>query len=126
MQYAPHVLRGGSWADARDALQRTVIETLAAYAPDLPSLVLAAETITPEDFERAYGLTGGHIHHGEMALDQLYVMRPLLGWAQHRTPIRGLYLCGAGTHPGGGLTGANGANAARVIVMRGMRNGARH
>ena len=63
-----------------------------------------------------YGLTGGHIHHGEMALDQLYVMRPLLGWAQHRTPIAGLYLCGAGTHPGGGISGANGANAARVVL----------
>jgi phytoene dehydrogenase-like protein len=116
VQYAPYVLRGGSWAGARDTLQRTVIDTLAAYAPDLPSLVLAAETITPADLERDYGLTGGHIHHGEMALDQLYVMRPLLGWAQHRTPIKGLYLCGAGTHPGGGLSGSSGANAARVVM----------
>jgi phytoene dehydrogenase-like protein len=116
VQYAPYARRAGSWADARDTLQRTVIGTLAAYAPDLPSLVLAAQTITPEDLERDYGLTGGHIHHGEMALDQLYVMRPLLGWAQHRTPIKGLYLCGAGTHPGGGITGSSGANAARVVL----------
>jgi phytoene dehydrogenase-like protein len=116
VQYAPYELRGNSWTDMRDTLQRTVIDTLAAYAPDLPSLVLAAETITPDDLERDYGLTGGHIHHGEIALDQLYVMRPLLGWAQHRTPINGLYLCSAGTHPGGGVTGANGANAARVVI----------
>ena len=116
VQYAPYELRGSSWTDLRDTLQRTVIDTLAAYAPDLPSLVLAAETITPADLERDYGLSGGHIHHGEIALDQLYVMRPLLGWAQHRTPITGLYLCSAGTHPGGGVTGASGANAARVVL----------
>jgi len=116
VQYAPYDLRAGGWDDAREALQRTVVETLAQYAPGLPALVLAAETITPADLERTYGFTGGHIHHGEMALDQLYVMRPLLGWAQHRTPIAGLYLCGAGTHPGGGISGANGANAARVVL----------
>jgi phytoene dehydrogenase-like protein len=116
VQYAPYELRGSDWTARRDTLQRTVIDTLWAYAPDLPSLVLAAQTITPDDLERHYGLSGGHIHHGEMALDQLYVMRPLLGWAQHRTPIRGLYLCGAGTHPGGGVSGASGANAARVVL----------
>ena len=115
-QYAPWRLRERSWDEARDALARDVINTLARYSPDLPSLIVAAQTITPADLEREYGYSGGHIHHGEMALDQLYVMRPLLGWAQYRTPIRGLYLCGAGTHPGGGITGANGANAARVIL----------
>jgi phytoene dehydrogenase-like protein len=116
VQYAPYELRGCSWSDRRDTLQRAVINTLATYAPDLAALVLAAETITPEDLERDYGLSGGHIYHGEIALDQLYLMRPLLGWAQHRTPIKGLYLCSAGTHPGGGLTGASGANAARVVI----------
>jgi phytoene dehydrogenase-like protein len=123
MQYAPYTLRGADWTAARGGLQRAVIETLASHAPDLPGLVLAAETITPLDLERDHGFTGGHIHHGEMALDQLFVMRPLLGWAQHRTPIAGLYLCGAGTHPGGGITGANGANAARVVLsdMKGAR-----
>jgi phytoene dehydrogenase-like protein len=115
-QYAPCELRGRTWNDARGALQQTVLDTLAEYAPGLPSLVLAAQTITPADLESSYGFTGGHIHHGEMALDQLYVMRPLLGWSQHRTPIAGLYLCGAGTHPGGGISGANGANAARVVI----------
>jgi phytoene dehydrogenase-like protein len=117
VQYAPFELRGRAWdTAARDALQQTVIDTLAEHAPGLPSLIVAAQTITPADLESTYGVTGGHIHHGEMALDQLYVMRPLLGWAQHRTPIAGLYLCGAGTHPGGGISGANGANAARVVI----------
>jgi phytoene dehydrogenase-like protein len=119
VQYAPYDLRGTDWTTVRDRLQQTVIDTLAGHAPGLPSLVLAAQTITPADLESTYGLTGGHIHHGELALDQLYVMRPLLGWAQHRTPIAGLYLCGAGTHPGGGITGANGANAARVVIRDG-------
>ena len=76
-------------------------------------LVVAAEVLTPADLERDWGLTGGHIHHGELALDQLFTMRPLLGWGQYRTPIDGLWLCGAGTHPGLGLTGGSGANAAR-------------
>ena len=116
VQYAPYDLRRSDWNTERDRLQQTVIDTLAEHAPGLPSLVLAAQTITPVDLEATYSYTGGHIHHGELALDQLYVMRPLLGWAQHRTPIAGLYLCGAGTHPGGGLTGANGANAARVVL----------
>ena len=72
--------------------------------------------ITPLDLEQNYGLTGGHIHHGELALDQLFTMRPTLGWADYRTPIAGLYLCGSGTHPGNGLTGASGRNAAREIL----------
>ena len=72
--------------------------------------------ITPADLEQTYGLAGGHIHHGELALDQIFTMRPLLGWAQYRTPVGGLYLCGAGTHPGGGVTGLPGRNAAREIV----------
>ena len=75
-----------------------------------------AETITPADLETSHSLTGGHIHHGEMALDQLYIMRPTLGWAQHTTPVEGLFLCGAGTHPGGGVTGANGAHAATAVI----------
>ena len=116
VQYAPYDLRGSDWDTERDRLQQTVIDTLAEHAPGMSSLVLAAQTITPADLETTYGFTGGHIHHGELALDQLYVMRPLLGWAQHRTPIAGLYLCGAGTHPGGGISGANGANAARVVI----------
>ncbi len=115
MQYAPYKLKG-NWDEQRDALQSTVINTLGGYAPDLPNLIEAAQVITPLDLERTYGLTGGQIFHGELALDQFFTMRPLLDWARYRTPIDNLYLCGSGTHPGDGLTGASGANAAREIV----------
>jgi phytoene dehydrogenase-like protein len=116
MQYAPYKLRAADWDSEREALGDTVVRTLAQYAPELPGMVEAGEVITPNDLEQTYGLTGGHIFHGELALDQLFTMRPLLNWAQYRTPIQGLYLCGSGTHPGIGLTGGSGANAAREIV----------
>ena len=116
MQYAPYRLRDADRDSQRDALGDTVIKTLAEYAPDLPSLIEAREVITPKDLEQTYGLTGGHIFHGELALDQLFTMRPLLNWAQYRTPIKNLYLCGSGTHPGTGLNGMSGANAAREIL----------
>jgi len=116
MQYAPFKLRGGDWDSQRTALADTVVRTLKEYAPDFPSLIEAREIITPKDLEQTYGLTGGHIFHGELALDQLFTMRPLLNWAQYRTPIQNLYLCGSGTHPGTGLNGMSGANAAREIV----------
>jgi phytoene dehydrogenase-like protein len=115
-QWMPYQLRGREWAAERETIGDLVVRTLADYAPDLPQAVLAREVLTPLDLEQRYGLTGGHIFHGEHALDQLYAMRPVLGWAQHRTPIRGLYLCGAGTHPGGGLTGRPGYNAAKVVA----------
>jgi phytoene dehydrogenase-like protein len=115
-QWAPYTLRGQTWDQAREAFADAIVKTIAAHAPDLPSLIVAREILTPVDLEERYGLTGGHIFHGEHALDQLYAMRPVLGWAQHRTPIAGLYLCGAGTHPGGGLTGAPGAHAARIVL----------
>ena len=92
-----------------------IVKTLAEYAPDLPSLVIRRQVITPLDLEEIYGFTGGHIEHGEPALDQLFTMRPLLDWARYRMPVRGLYLCGSGTHPGGGVTGAPGLNASREI-----------
>jgi len=132
MQYAPYKLRPpqhapmqpapgtpetcGDWNSQRDALGETVVNTLAEYAPDLPSLIEGREVITPKDLEETYGLTGGHIFHGELALDQLFTMRPLLDWAQYRTPIKSLYLCGSGTHPGTGLNGMSGANAAREVL----------
>ena len=97
-------------------LGNTVVKKLSEYAPNLPELVLDGQIITPKDLESAYGLTGGHIFHGELALDQFFTMRPLLDWARYRTPIRNLYLCGSGTHPGAGLTGGSGANAAREIL----------
>jgi len=116
MQYAPYKLRNADWDTQRDALGDVVVNTLAQYAPDLPGLIEAREVITPKDLEQTYGLTGGQIFHGELALDQLFTMRPLLDWAQYRTPIKSLYLCGSGTHPGNGLTGGSGANAAREIA----------
>jgi phytoene dehydrogenase-like protein len=117
MQFAPYKLRnGGGWSAQKDALLKTTVNTLAAYAPDLPNLIEQAQVITPADLESKYGLTGGHIFHGELALDQLFSMRPLLEWAKYRMPVQGLYLCGSGTHPGAGLTGASGANAARQII----------
>jgi len=116
MQFAPYRLKQGEWSQQRDALADTIIKTLAAYAPDLPGKILARQVLTPRDLEETYGLTGGHVFHGELALDQIFTMRPLLGWARYRMPVKGLYLCGNGTHPGSGITGASGANAAREIL----------
>jgi phytoene dehydrogenase-like protein len=116
VQYAPYALADGSWKDRRDAFGDAVVRALAAEAPGLESLILARQILTPPDLEDVYGLTKGHIFHGEHSLDQLFTMRPLLGWARYRTPVQGLYLCGAGTHPGGGVTGAPGANASREIL----------
>src|SRR5216684_186913 len=116
MQYAPYKLKGSDWEKQRVPLGDTVVKTLAQYAPNLPELILSHQIITPQDLEETYGMTGGHIFHGELALDQFFTMRPLLDWGRYRTPIRNLYLCGSGTHPGAGLTGGSGANAAREIV----------
>ena len=115
MQYAPYKLKG-DWESQRKALGQTVVQTLAQYAPNLPELILTHRIITPQDLEDVYGLTGGQIFHGDLALDQFFTMRPLLDWARYRTPIENLYLCGSGTHPGAGLTGGSGANAAREIL----------
>src|ERR1700682_727106 len=116
VQFAPFKLKEGNWDSRRHDLGHTVVKTLAAYAPNLPNLIEYMQVITPLDFERSYGFSGGHIFHGELALDQLFTMRPILDWARYKTPIRGLFLCGSGTHPGNGLTGASGANAAREII----------
>jgi phytoene dehydrogenase-like protein len=116
MQYAPFKLRGSQWENERKALGQTVVETLTRYAPGLPGLIESHQIITPQDLEDRYGLTGGHIFHGELALDQFFTMRPLLDWARYKTPIENLYWCGSGTHPGSGLTGGSGANAAREIA----------
>jgi len=121
MQFAPYKLKGSGWPQRRDALADTIIQALAAYAPDLPAKIIARQILTPLDLEETYGLTGGHAFHGELSLDQIFTMRPLLGWARYQTPVKGLYLCGNGTHPGNGLTGASGANAAREI-LRTVRN----
>jgi phytoene dehydrogenase-like protein len=115
MQYAPYKLKG-DWESQRLALGQTVVGTLAQYAPNLAELILTHQIITPQDLEDIYGLTGGQIFHGDLALDQFFTTRPLLDWARYRTPIEHLYLCGSGTHPGAGLTGGSGANAAREIL----------
>lgn len=117
VQYAPYQLKEGTWdSDRRDALGDTVVQTLAEYAPNVKSTVLQMHVMTPFDIEETYGLTEGNIYHGEVTLDQLFFMRPVPGYARYRTPIEGLYLCGAGTHPGGGVTGVPGYNAAREIM----------
>ncbi len=119
LQWAPYRLRDGgaaSWDGRRDELGDLAIRTLETYAPGLGDLVTARQVLTPLDLERDFGLTEGHPLHGEPGLDQWFLWRPLLGWARHRMPLDGLYLCGAGAHPGGGVTGAPGANAAKEIL----------
>ncbi len=114
-QFAPYQLRDGDWETSRDALGDTVVKTLMQYAPDLGSLIVERQTLTPLDLERGWGLTGGHIFHGELSLDQFFTMRPLLGFGRYQTPLKGLFLCGSGSHPGTGLTGGSGINSAREV-----------
>ena len=116
MQYAPYTLRDASWDDVREPYADHVLNLIEQYAPNFRSLVLGRQVLTPLDLERRFGITGGNIFHGEMSLDQMFVMRPVAGWARYRTPIHGLYLCGSGAHPGGGVMGAPGYNAARAIL----------
>ena len=115
VQYAPYHLRGTTWDAERDRLEAAATRTIDQYAPGFASSIVARTVITPLDLERTYGLTGGHIFHGELSLDQWFVTRPLLGWARYRTPIDRLFLCGSGTHPGTGLDGRSGALAAKAI-----------
>jgi phytoene dehydrogenase-like protein len=114
--YAPFRLRGGNWADAKEPLLRNVLATLDHFAPGFRALVVAAEVIAPPDLESEYGFHGGHIFHGELALDQIASMRPLLGYARYAGPVERLYLCGAGTHPAGFMSGASGKFAARKVA----------
>lgn len=124
VQYAPYTLRDGDWQSRREELGDALVWALSRYAPNLTGLIVGRRILTPLDLEETYGLTGGHLFHGEHALDQLFAMRPVPACAQYRTPIVGLFLCGSGTHPGGGVTGAPGANASREIV-RDLRRDAR-
>jgi phytoene dehydrogenase-like protein len=116
VQYTPYVLREGDWPARREEVGDLVLQRLEEYAPGIGRLVLARQVLTPLDLEQTYGLTGGHPFHGEHSLDQLFATRPLLGWARYRSTIPGLYLCSAATHPGGGVTGGPGANAAREVI----------
>lgn len=116
VQYAPYHLREGSWDEQREALGDTVMAQLERYAPGIGALVVARQVLTPLDLERDYGLTEGHPLHGEPGLDQFFAWRPLLGHARYRLPLDGLYLCGSGAHPGGGVTAIPGRNAAREVI----------
>lgn len=116
VQYVPYHLREGNWDDNRELLGNRVIKKIAEYAPNVPNAIVARQVLTPLDLERTYGLTEGNIFHGDLRLEQLFFMRPVSGWSQYRTPIDGLYLCGAGAHPGGGVTGAPGHNAAHQVL----------
>lgn len=116
VQYVPYKLREGNWDEKRELLGDRVIRKIAEYAPNVPGALIARQVLTPLDLERTYGLTEGNIFHGDLNLEQLFFMRPVPGWSQYRTPVKGLYLCGAGAHPGGGVTGAPGRNAAQQAL----------
>lgn len=116
MQFAPYNLKDSLWAEHREELGDRVVKQLSAYAPNLEGAILHREVLTPADLEERFALTGGHPYHGEPALDQFFLMRPVAGAAQYRTPVPNLYLCGAGTHPGGGVHGLCGYNAAHRIM----------
>ena len=115
-QFAPYALKEGNWDSRRKDLLEITLKTLEIYSPGIRNLVEGSQVITPLDLEQSYGYTGGHIFHGELALDQIFTMRPVLDWARYQTPVKGLFLCGSGTHPGNGLTGASGANAVKEII----------
>jgi phytoene dehydrogenase-like protein len=121
VQYVPYFLRHGTWDENRELLGDRVVKKIGEYAPNVPGAVVARQVLTPLDLERVYGLSEGNIFHGDLSLEQLFFMRPVPGWSQYRSPIAGLYLCGAGAHPGGGVTGAPGHNAA-FQVLRDLRH----
>ena len=116
LQYAPYTLREGTWDELREPFGDRVIALVEEYAPNIRSIVEHRQVLTPLDLERRFGITGGNIFHGEMSLDQMFVMRPVAGWARYRTPVKGLFLCGSGAHPGGGVMGAPGYNCAREML----------
>jgi len=116
VQYVPYHLREGTWDENRETLGDRVVRKISEHAPNVSRSILARQVLTPLDLERTYGLTEGNIFHGDLSLEQLFFMRPVPGWSQYRTPIDGLYLCGAGAHPGGGVTGAPGHNAAQQAL----------
>jgi len=116
VQYAPYRLKSGDWAGQREALGDLVVNVVEAYAPGFKNSILHRHVLTPLDLEQTFGVTEGHIYHAEIALDQIFFMRPVPGWARYRTPINNLFLCGSGTHPGGGISGLPGYYAAKEIL----------
>jgi phytoene dehydrogenase-like protein len=115
-QFAPKLPDGQSWDDVREKVADLIIDTVTAHAPNFKRSIIARQIHSPLDLERKFGLIGGDIFHGRMSLDQLWAARPVLGHGNHRMPVKGLYLCGSGAHPGGGVTGAPGHNAAKAIL----------
>jgi phytoene dehydrogenase-like protein len=113
---APQLPDGQSWRDHRDTVADLIIDAVERYAPGFKASVVGRQALSPLDLEETFGLTGGDIFHGALSLDQLFWARPMIGYADYRGPVRGLYHCGAGAHPGGGVTGAPGHNAARAII----------
>jgi phytoene dehydrogenase-like protein len=116
VQYVPYRLNAGTWDEKSELLGDRVVKKVGEYAPNVPASVLARQVLTPLDLERVYGLTEGNIFHGDLSLEQLFFLRPVSGFARYRTPVDGLYLCGAGAHPGGGVTGAPGHNASHQVL----------
>jgi phytoene dehydrogenase-like protein len=116
VQYAPYELADGTWDQQRDAFGDAVIDAIAEYAPNIRDIILHRQVLTPLDLEREFGLTEGNIFQGELTLEQLFFLRPVAGWARYRTPVDRLYLCGSATHPGGGIMGAPGRNAAQRVL----------
>jgi phytoene dehydrogenase-like protein len=116
VQYAPYRLADSDWDVERERFGETVVDTIAEHAPNLRDVILHRQVVTPLDLEREFGLTEGNIFHGELTLEQLFFLRPVPGWADYRTPVDGLYLCGSSTHPGGGIMAAPGRNAARRVL----------
>ena len=116
VHYAPRQLRQGTWLELKYSLLKQVLSLLERFAPGIQRLIIASEVFTPSDLEHRFKMAGGHIFHGELALDQLSIMRPVIGYARYQTPVRGLFLCGAGTHPGGFMSGTSGRLAAREVI----------
>jgi phytoene dehydrogenase-like protein len=121
VQYAPYRLAGESWDEEKERFADRCLEVLGHYAPNVNQAILHREVLSPIDLERRFALTGGNIFQGAMSPNQLFFLRPVAGWAGYRTPIEGLYLCGSAAHPGGGVLGAPGRNAARVILSDARR-----
>jgi phytoene dehydrogenase-like protein len=118
VQYAPYHLTEGTWDDQKEAFGDTVVDTISEYAPNFRNIIRHRQVVTPLDLEREWGLSEGNIFQGELSLEQLFFLRPVPGWANYRTPIRGLYMCGSATHPGGGIMGAPGRNAALSVLAK--------
>ncbi len=116
LQYAPYTLKDATWDQLREPYTERILDVIEEYCPNIRDVVVERQTLSPYDLEQRFGITGGNIFHGEMGIDQMFVMRPLAGWASYRMPVKGLYLCGSGAHPGGGVMGAPGHNCAREIL----------